>query len=368
MATHCFLPHTVNTGRQGILPTPPGSTPSWVPPPPESYVPAPPVPKNQESQAYLHARRVDTLVAEKRELVLLHANQSVEKAIQVLSDNNILSAPVVDPDSDAELPYSFVDMQDILTFVLSVYTQAPDDDRSPNSRMGSVNWGQFCQDIDTLTHRGVRFGMKPIRQLTDLSGRDPFCPVFGTASLYHLAETFAHGVHRVPVLDDDGRRITHVVSQSSVVQHLATHLYALGPLRYQTVMDLLPSMPVISMSSSAQAIHAFYLMHGNHVGAVAVVDEDAKMIANISASDIKGLNQRRFQSLLLPVVEFLTLSGNGRKKPKCPVTCRKTDTFETALLKMAHYAVHRVWVVDDMFRPVSVITMTDVMGVLVAEA
>ena len=50
-----------------------------------------------------------------------------------------------------------MDVLDILSFILQMYTQDLDSKE--------ITWGKWVQDMETLTHRGVRFGLKPIKQI-----------------------------------------------------------------------------------------------------------------------------------------------------------------------------------------------------------
>lgn len=53
----------------------------------------------------------------------------------------------------------------------------------------------------------------------------------------HAGEGLPHIVHRVALFDSVGH-ITHVISQTDVVSHLAAHKEALGPLAGMSVEQL----------------------------------------------------------------------------------------------------------------------------------
>jgi hypothetical protein len=46
---------------------------------------------------------------------------------------------------------------DILSFILQMYTE----DIKPSE----ITWGNWIRDMESLTHRGVRFGVKPIKNI-----------------------------------------------------------------------------------------------------------------------------------------------------------------------------------------------------------
>lgn len=96
-----------------------------------------------------------------------------------------------------------------------------------------------------------------------------------------------HNVHRVPVIDHQGR-VTNLITQSALVAYLAAHLDKLGNIREQTVGALtLGHKSVVTASVNLRAIDAFKIMTQHGVSGVAVVDEEGNLIGNISVRDIR---------------------------------------------------------------------------------
>ena len=62
---------------------------------------------------------------------------------------------------------------------------------------------------------------------------------------------------------------------------------------------------VISVSTSDKAIDAFIKMFYHKVNAVAVIDSLGCLAANLSASDLRGLDSNSLKYLNLPPLEFL---------------------------------------------------------------
>jgi len=106
------------------------------------------------------------------------------------------------------------------------------------------------------------------------------------------------------------------------------------------------------------------------LSAVPVVDCDGNLIANFSASNLKGLRQTTFISLLLPVLAYLTIQPEStdfrrnlaRFKSIHPVTCTPTTSFEVIVERMVAHRIHRLWVVEDN-KPVGLISIGDVFKV-----
>lgn len=69
---------------------------------------------------------------------------------------------------------------------------------------------------------------------------------------------------------------------------LADNLHVMGDFAFQTVHQLSLGNPnVIAMSIDAPAITAFYLLHVNHVSAIALCNSSGALVATLSASDIR---------------------------------------------------------------------------------
>lgn len=287
-----------------------------------------------------------------RSIINISANESVVEAMQVLSSNNILSAPVFDKENDNFL--GFVDMMDLLANVVSFYS----DRQSTDAKQGEEVPVSWCRNIETLQQRGEQFAKQPITALIDKSRVDEFCPVSHHGTLFQLMEdVLSQNVHRVPVFDNTDR-VYNILSQSDVIRFLYEHIRDIGIARFDTVEKLgLGTRAVISMSARAKAIHAFFLMLYQKVPAVAIVSGNGELVGNLSASDLRGLDQNSFTELLKPVMEFV----KSVKRHRGLVTCKTGSTLESVLSKLANNNVHRLWMVDDQNCPIGVITLTDVM-------
>eukprot|EP00736_Rhodelphis_marinus_P001844 Rmarinus@m.18864 len=289
-------------------------------------------------------------------------NDTIEHALKILSREGVLSVPVRASDSIDYI--GFVDMLDILTFIMRMYTTGTNE--TPEE-----GWAPFLTDFETLEHRGVRFGIKPVSQVINESNNDPFLPVYGHGTLLQAAdEVFSQGVHRAPVLDENNHMV-NIISQSDIIKYLAEDISKLGPLQNMTVGELdLGSVPPATMSIRAQAIHGFYLMLFNKVSAIAITnDTGGEILGNLSISDLRSFKTEHFSRLLEPVSSFIMKRINlppGGPRPSIevrqhPITVSRRSTFGSVLLKCALYRLHRVWVVDESHRPTGVISLTDII-------
>ena len=82
-----------------------------------------------------------------------------------------------------------------------------------------------------------KFGHIPIAKVVNLSTVDVYAPQNIGTSLYHLIETFTRGIHRIPVVNDEGE-VVNMASQSSVIRFLAEHMAELGEFGSQKLVTL----------------------------------------------------------------------------------------------------------------------------------
>jgi CBS domain-containing protein len=97
------------------------------------------------------------------------------------------------------------------------------------------------------------------------------------------------------------------------------------------------------------------------------------LIGNLSASDLRGLAADEFAQLLLPVGEYVLVRHGLAPAPAAGadwaaalkalpvVTVTEATTFTELLALLVAKHLHRVYVVNGDGKPVSIITLTDVL-------
>lgn len=84
-----------------------------------------------------------------------------------------------------------------------------------------------------------------------------------------------------------------------------------------------------------------------------------RLMGTFSGTDLRGLFQEKFPSLLKPVLDFIR--EQHPQSLSC-VTVPATAPLLDVVRLMAASRVHRVWMVNDSFEPIGVISMTDVLS------
>jgi len=250
---------------------------------------------------------------------------------------------------------------DIVTFVLGQYQTSNFIKISFKGEEATSIWKNWCKDKDELQSRGSQLTKQPITSCMNLSMLNPMCSVNQDSSLTQLLFLFRKGLHRAVVVNIKGEPV-NIVSQSNVIRLLAKNIHRYGKIAQATVQSIGVGVgSCITIGEAAKAIHAFHLLHTNAVSAVGIVNSAGTLLANLSVSDLRGLNSSNFDRLSMPVMDYLRQYTETLFPP---LTCTLSTTFETVILKLAATGAHRLWKVDEYGRPIGIITLTDVMKLL----
>jgi CBS domain-containing protein len=278
--------------------------------------------------------------------VVVDSNDSLFQTFLTMVRKNILCAPVRDQTGKY---IGLIDMIDIACFVVDIAKNS--------ERLGS-------DYVDFLSSE-VEFKDKPTSDVADLSKRNKMYPVNTGSNLLDAVRKMAeHQVQRIPIIDKDGN-IQNLLTQSAVINYLAKHIDQLGPAVKKTLKELnFAKKPVISIDHSKCAIDAFRLMVDNRISGLAVLDSDKKLMANISARDLRTIQQdtQLFERLYYSVGEFVSHVRQENYRAVHPsICCTFDDTFQKIIMRLAAARIHRIYVVDENRHPISVISLHDII-------
>jgi len=196
--------------------------------------------------------------------------------------------------------------------------------------------------------------------VTYLCRRNPFKAVEGEATLEEVCKILATGTHRVPVVSADGK-VSNIVSQSTIIQFLATH-FVNDEFLKKTVAEIhLGSSPVLSVIQTDTALKTFSKLDDSGRSGLAVVDAEGVLVGNTSGSDIK-LYLKHHETLNQTIIEFLNKIRRLDLSTRAPsFTCRSEDSLYHLIGKLSATKAHRVFIVDDHYRPTRVVSLTDII-------
>ena len=257
-----------------------------------------------------------------RGVVTLRHDTTIADALQTLSSEHILSAPVViasDP-LDTRVPDDFDDggnrepMETLIGFfdvhdAVRAFVEA------------------IPSKVDETTKRSFLYWMTQISAVEDEIAARKLITVLGyDAELMYTPNTRATSVydlivngfrvstgsprHRIALFDAHGA-LNRIISQTDVSHWLAQHdrnlpqtleSYTWRQLGFGSAerVDRFVSVPPTRLT-----IEVFRLMHEKQVSGAAVVDELGRIITDLTYGDLRMLTHEHWSALALPVAEFV---------------------------------------------------------------
>jgi CBS domain-containing protein len=307
---------------------------------------------------------VRRLVSGKQDLIVVDTKTSVAKALLLMQQYGVLSLPVMNDKFDTKDPESVpfsgvVDITDILMYVaFGNFNEATDKDPTPEQMSG--------EKLSFLTVSDVVGAALKLQ--TGLFYNGLFI-LKDTDTLKRALELSRGGVQRMLVDFGEGRY--KVLSQMDILRYLSicdedwvedVSLKTIDGLSVVHRHDEYNELCTMKFNESA--LTGFRRMLRNKCDAVAVLNDDGKLIATLSPSDLRFLFERTgsLKDVLMPVTEFLAdIHGtNSRKQLKV----KTSDDVRAAVFKCVLGKVHRVWVVDEDSKPTACLRCQDILDEL----
>jgi len=301
------------------------------------------------AREWLKTTTCSSLFPEQRtEIVTVEKEDDVKDAYKLLIDHKILSAPVWDPKHS--LYTAFFDVLDVVNFTIK---------QVPSQSLGSLS--EFEKLINSES-----FYKEKVKRIAGSSGRNQYFAFQSNTPLAIALDAMgSNKLHRFAVVESDGNLVT-IVTASHVCQLLYKHSTKF-PVSSRRVGDIeLGLKSTMSVKTSDKAYQAFRLICDNQVSGVAVVDDNGRLIGNISGSDLRqvGYDGKLMTKLLLNVSDFLNLLPKHEDMPG-PYCVRTTATLYDVLSMITETHTHRVYVVDDAKKPIGVISLIDIIYTMV---
>ncbi|KNC47987.1 CBS domain-containing protein [Thecamonas trahens ATCC 50062] len=298
---------------------------------------------------YLHTLTVGD-VNRDLTMVVADASDDINEVVTSMASHGITSLPVVKDGACV----GHVDSLDIVSHIVAA---APSEAEMAADEADRIE----------MFRRAIR--MLAVEHIMDASGRDPYVPLHKHQPITTALSLFALGIHRCPVVSEDGT-VVSLLSQSDILAHLTgiasddsiNHLERghLGQFAEQELaalgLDHTDNLVVVAESDSVWS--ALKRLQANNVTAVAVTDASGKLVADLSATTLRGLVFDSYPLLLDSIHNFL---ATHVKNPSPPVVCSASTSFGQACQDMASAHVHRLWCVDAAGTPVGVFSATDAM-------
>jgi CBS domain-containing protein len=315
--------------------------------------------------------RLDQIVAAKPQAVSVTTDTTVEATAKLLAKKNFRSVPVWDEEEGRFV--GFIDEMDLLEYAV-VYAHAAFEKGELHIEHLREKYSQFTpEELKRLS-----FGSGTVESILRLPGahrRRIF--VFQSNALLSNAMQIIKDHERVlvqhvvkPFSDSKSRMFlgrlmtrTHrstqvkICSQTDVLRYLFAHSSELreDSLYSLTVANCGALGAMTSITVEERAIDGFLKMLDAKVDACAVVDRGGRLVASLSASDLRGMTSENLSTILLPVMEFFP-AMTGARAP-APLVCVAQDLLLDTVRKILKASTRRCWMVDGEYRPVGLVSM-----------
>jgi CBS domain-containing protein len=288
----------------------------------------------------------------RKSLVLVNSNQPLDRALSRINTHNIHSLPVVDANSNSGVVIGVLDILDIISAL-------------------SESW----DNNSTRAQRREKLTI-PISDLLSRESHPPTHLMSINTSLLDAVKQFAQSkLSRVLIVerrlentiiqqDKPEDMVIGLLTESDLIRFVAENLMWIRreKIFQQTLgqLNIGQRKPII-VQPNILAYQAFQEIHKNEGReGVALVDNNGKLIANISASNIKGMTRANIQLLFRPLTDFL---ARDRKKGwwQLPICTTLDTTLENVVLQFVATKVHRMYIVDNEGKPTGEVSLSDVI-------
>jgi CBS-domain-containing membrane protein len=284
-------------------------------------------------------------------LIEVDSKAQLIDGFEALINNKIQSAPVYDATTHTYI--GFLDVRDLVSFVRFVYDEQKVVDN---------------QTLKDIVHHGVHMFKAPTTDgvtVSYLARRNKFSPLKPSATLLAVVELLSRGLHRVPILNDDGK-LVNIISQSSIINYLDKHLHQLDTIAGATVESIkVGTHPAQSVAQTASVIDTLRLMDSKGLSGVAITGHAGRLVGITTGKDL-GLfiKNPSLSTLSSPVFQFLAEIRDQAIDIRVPtIAVFPKDTLGRVIGVLAATKVHRVFLVDNEtdYKPVAAISITDIL-------
>jgi len=289
-----------------------------------------------------------------RKPIVLDSQTDPKKAIEVLLQNKVMAAPVVENNQYLGV----FDLRDCIKYALQMYHR----DSMDKMKSKAMEFLTISPHISTNT-------------LKYLSRMRSFETVKDSDSILDAIRVLSKGAHIVGVLSNEGKTLEGILTQGEVFQWVSQQWdiekmaqieksYNLHLSTFTQEHIKVVTTPVISICCQMKAHEAFEKMGTSNVSGLAVVDKKGAIVHNTSATDIK-LWLINSHTLDDTIEHFLITIRKLSLLEKYPVTsCQMNDGLSRVVAKLQATKFHRIWVVDADRRPIGVCAITDLFRFL----
>jgi len=122
----------------------------------------------------------------------------------------------------------------------------------------------------------------------------------------------------------------------------------------------------VSITIRERAIDGFLkMLDGNATACAILHDINGQLMATLSVEDLRGITTQNLAMILQPVMDFFRIMTGERPPP--PLSCENNQILSDVISKMLLNKKHECWLVDGSFRPISLLTMTNIIVICTSQ-
>ncbi|KAF8648603.1 hypothetical protein HU200_064647 [Digitaria exilis] len=349
------------------------------------------------------------------QLVEIPSDATLAEAVDILSRNRIISAPVrnVDAPEDASWIDRYIGIVEFAGIAVWLLHQ------SEAAAKADVSADELAAKLGTVTLEGAAAAAANVREpkmaesegaIAEVFGALPssdlfnktkvtishFCQIFreghlrivpvgpipGAAELRHLPDDALlllskYRMKSLPVVDIGEGTISNVITQGAVVHMLSecAGLHWFEEWGTKTLSEIgLPIMrlsKIVKVREDEPALKAFRLMRRKGVGGIPVVDDSGKAVGSIMIKDVKHLltaSEANRDYRTLTAKEFITNARQSSGERQISIiTCSRGDSVKEIISKLDAEKRQRIYVINEEGNLDGLITLRDIIAKLVYE-
>lgn len=307
------------------------------------------------AKIFLQKLAIKDLLEEDKDfdLIQVPSNSTVIEVLRILGKYNISAVPVVDMNTNQVL--GGIDLIDILCFAAA----------------------KMSETLPELVNiESSEFAHQTVKEILNFSGRNAWNDLSYKAPITEVLEILSKpDIHRVAVTNEQIDTIG-LITQYGLIKFIHKNKDKYPEALKKTVSDIWGEkhQEVQSINISSFVMEALKIMRFKSVSGLAIVDDDGRLVGNISAGDLKNIITSTLEGLRedlhSQIQTFKNIPTDGDKRvlanlPRFdPITVTTHSTLEYILQLIVSHHIHRVYVVDTDKKPIRVISLCDVIAAL----
>jgi len=284
---------------------------------------------------------------------------------QILASNNIQSAPVFDRATDGFT--RLLDFRDLAETILSFVQE----------QQLTNNNASLDEMLDKIS---IQIVSDNFHIHGDLTKQQPFFCVKEDDKLYDAVKILTHRttqarVYRVVVLSSESKdsysksSFSTILSQTDAIRFIASQLgdSRVSQVTKKSLSELkLVQAEIVSIQGDKQLLNALQIMIQRSLSSLAVVNDEGSLIGVISFSNIRYLfGKRLYAELKKSCANFVAELQQSKTQYDISHEIISPETsLEDCIKRIVAHHFHRVWIVEARFRPVGVVSLTDILRAL----